>query len=64
MATKGDFIQTTRQNKHVYILKEDIFAITQQQTAVDSSVYCRSLDEKFFDVDESPDSIFNKIISS
>jgi hypothetical protein len=47
MATKGDFIQTTRQNKRVYILKEDIFAITQQQTAVGSSVYCRSLDEKF-----------------
>jgi hypothetical protein len=43
MATKGDFIQTTRQNKRVYILKEDIFAITQQQTAVGSSVYCRSL---------------------
>jgi hypothetical protein len=64
MATKGDFIQTTRQNKRVYILKEDIFAITQQQSAMGSSVYCRSLDEKIFEVDETLDNIFNKIISS
>jgi hypothetical protein len=62
MATKGDFIQTTRQNKRVYILKEDIFAITPQQSAMGSSVYCRSLDEKI-EVDETPDNIFNKIIS-